>query len=83
MTAPPGIVIPHDQLSPAALQGLLEEFVSREGTDYGHSSFSLAQKVADVRRQIETGRAVIVFDPVTQSCNIMPREDRSPDRAKR
>ncbi len=70
-----GIVIPFEELSPDALQGLLEEYVSREGTDYGHSSYSLAQKVSAVRRQLETGRAVIVFDPIRQSCNIIPQQD--------
>ncbi len=83
MADPAGIVIPHKELSPEALQGLLEDYVSREGTDYGHSSYSLSQKVAAVRRQIETGRAVIVFDPIRQSCNIIPRRDLPPDRPAR
>ena len=80
MTAPPGIIVPHEQLSPEALQGLLEEYVSREGTDYGHAAFTLAQKVADVRCQLEAGRAVIVFDPASRSCNIVSREDLPTDR---
>ncbi len=74
-----GIVIPFGELSPEALQGLLEEYVSREGTDYGHATFSLAQKVDTVRRQLEAGRAVIVYDPVSRSCNIVPRQDLSPN----
>ncbi len=77
---PEGLVIPHDDLSPEALQGLLEEYVSREGTDYGHASFSMAQKVSAVRRQLDTGLAVIVFDPTTQSCNIVAREDLPHER---
>jgi hypothetical protein len=83
MTARQGLIIPYDQLSPAALQGLLEEYVSREGTDYGHATFSLSHKVAAVRQQLETGRAVIVFDPDTQSCNITARQDLPPDRPSR
>ncbi len=83
MADPAGIVIPYKELSPEALQGLLEEYVSREGTDYGHSSYSLAQKVAAVRRQLETGRAVIVFDPIRQSCNVIPQQDLPPDRPAR
>ncbi len=79
MTTHRGIIIPHSELSPEALQGLLEEYVSREGTDYGHATFSLAQKVAAVHRQLENGRAVIVFDPATQSCNIAARQDLSQD----
>ena len=34
--------IPHDQLSPQALRGLIEEFVTRDGTDYGTTEASLA-----------------------------------------
>ncbi len=74
-----GLVIPFKELSPEALQGVLEEYVSREGTDYGHVTVSLAQKVAAVRRLLETGHAVIVFDPDTQSCNITVRQDLPQD----
>ena len=73
------IKIPFEELSPEALQGLLEEYVSREGTDYGHTTYSMAHKVAAVKRQLETGRAVIVFDPVSGTGNIVPRQDLSPD----
>ena len=50
--------IPHTALSPEALQNLIEEFVTREGTEYGARDYSLADKVRQVLRQIETGRAV-------------------------
>jgi len=29
------VKIPYDQLSPEALHGVVEEFVTRNGTDYG------------------------------------------------
>ncbi len=74
-----GLVIPYKELSPEALRGVLEEYVSREGTDYGHATFSLAQKVAAVHRMLETGQAVIVFDPDTQSCNITTSQDLPQD----
>jgi hypothetical protein len=66
--------IPYTALSPDALQNLLEEFVTREGTDYGNHVYSLADKVQQVRRQLETGRAVIVYDPETTSCHIETTE---------
>lgn len=66
--------IPFEQLAPETLDNLIEEFVSREGTDYGHRDHSLADKVAQVRRQLESGRAKIVYDPQTQSCHILPVE---------
>lgn len=66
--------IPHTELSAATLNNLLEEFVSREGTDYGHHEYSLDDKVGKVLRQLETGRANIVYDAESQTCHIM-RED--------
>lgn len=66
--------IPHTALSPEALQNLLEEFVTREGTEYGQRDYSLADKVRQVLRQIETGKAVILYDPQTSTCHIEVRE---------
>ncbi|RDE22448.1 YheU family protein [Motiliproteus coralliicola] len=66
--------IPHDQLSADALQGLLEEFVTREGTDYGDVNYSLADKVDQVRQQLQAGDVVICFDSYMQSCTLMTRQ---------
>lgn len=66
--------IPHTALSHEALQNLIEEFVTREGTEYGAHDYSLADKVRQVLRQIETGRAVILYDPETSTCHIEVRE---------
>jgi uncharacterized protein YheU (UPF0270 family) len=68
------VIVPFDQLSPEALEGLLEAYVSREGTDYGHTvPLTLSEKVGQVRRQLKEGTAVIVFDADDQSCNILPK----------
>jgi uncharacterized protein YheU (UPF0270 family) len=66
--------IPHDQLSPEALRGLIEEFVTRDGTDYGTTEASLTSKVATVERQLRTGEAVIVYDSETCRCHIVAKE---------
>lgn len=65
------IQIAHTQLSPEALRAVLESFVLREGTEYGEREFSLDEKVAQVLRQLERDEARIVFDPQTQSVNIV------------
>ena len=65
------MIIPHDQLSPEALNGVIEEFVSRDGTDYGEREFTLEDKVNQVRRQLKSGKAVIVYDSQMESCTIM------------
>ncbi len=63
--------IPLHTLSDAALAGVIEAFVLREGTDYGHRDFSLERKCAAVRRQLERGDARLVYDQATRSPNIV------------
>jgi len=70
-TSPEPIVVPYSELSPEALRGLVESFVLREGTDYGEQAFSLEQKLAHVMRQLERGEACIVFDPQTETVDIV------------
>ena len=66
------VFIPLTELSPEALRGVGESFVLREGTDYGEREFSLEQKLAHVYRQLERGEAQIVFDPNTETVDIIP-----------
>jgi uncharacterized protein YheU (UPF0270 family) len=65
------VVIPHGDISPDALRGVVESFVLREGTDYGRHEFSLDQKVAHVMAQLERGEARIVFDPNSETVDII------------
>ncbi|MBI5593314.1 MAG: YheU family protein [Deltaproteobacteria bacterium] len=68
------MIIHHDRLSPAALQGLIEEFVTRDGTDTGYSDGSLAESVEMVIRQLNRGEVFIVYDEATQTANIVTKE---------
>lgn len=66
------VQIPYDQLKPDTLRALVEEFITREGTDYGEEEASLEKKIQEVFDQLKAGKAAIVFDPSTESCNIVP-----------
>jgi uncharacterized protein YheU (UPF0270 family) len=68
---PDPVEIPPDELSPEALRGIVENFVLREGTDYGEHEVSLDRKVADVMRQIERREARIFFDPETETVTLV------------
>ena len=46
--------IPIDRLSPEALQGIIEEFISREGTDYGNWEVSWDTMFHRVKHKLET-----------------------------
>lgn len=69
------MIIPYQRLSPEALQGLIEEFITREGTDYGWEEIPLGTKVLQVRSQLERGDIVIVFDEKTESVSLLPKRD--------
>ena len=69
------VQIPVDALSRQALDGLIEEFVTRDGTDYGTEERSLDDKKDAVRRQLYCGEIVIVFDPETETSNIISKDD--------
>ena len=66
------IEVPYDSLQPDTLRSLVEEFITRDTTDYGAREKSLEEKVADVMRQLRRGEAKVVFDPQTSGANIVP-----------
>ena len=63
-------------LSAETLRGLVEEFITREGTEYGHREFSLDDKVRQVERQLASGEVKIVFDNVEERANLVPTKKR-------
>lgn len=65
------LVLNADDLSAESLRGLVEEFVSRDGTDYGRLEKSLDQKVDAVMRQLERGEVSIVFDRDKERANLV------------
>lgn len=66
------MLIPYQQLSEQALQGLLEDFVSRDGTDNGDET-PFATRIARARTALESEQAVIIFDPQSQQCQLCLR----------
>lgn len=70
----PKLVVPWDQLSPDALRGVIEEFVTREGTEYGEDDVPLETKVAAVKRQLDSGEVLVVFDAATNTANLITRQ---------
>ena len=71
-----GVVVPCDSLDATTLRRVVEEFVTREGTDYGHVDRNLDDKVKSVLLQLRRGEADILFDPQTGSIGIVARTER-------
>lgn len=68
------MLIPYDQLEPETLTRLIEDFVTREGTDNGDET-PLETRVERVRHALGKGTAVIVFDTDHQQCQLALRRD--------
>ncbi len=64
------MIIPHEMIEPETLENLIEEFVSREGTDNGYDE-ALSTRVAQVLSRLKSGEMVIVFDQESQTSNIL------------
>ena len=79
---PAPLEIPAESLKPETLRTLIEEYVTRSGTDYGTQEASLDRKVADVERQLGRGEIVIVFDPASETCDLREAEKHRPFSGK-
>jgi uncharacterized protein YheU (UPF0270 family) len=62
-------------LSKEALRGVTEEFVTRDGTDYGFIETDLEQKIDIVLRQLKRGEVFIVYDQDAETTTILSKED--------
>ena len=69
------MIIPVSDLSEDALEGLLESYIDREGTDYGEQELSREVKVNRLKSQVLKGSALIVFDPKVGEVNVLSKEE--------
>lgn len=67
--------IPIKALAPELLTAVIEEFASRDGTDYGEEEVSLDLKVTQIREQLQSGVLALVFHEDTETTQIVLRED--------
>ncbi len=65
-----GVVIPIDSLAPDTLRRVVEEFVSREATDYGYE-VPFERKVDEVVAQLRRGEAELRYDEALQTTQIV------------
>ncbi|MCB1698094.1 MAG: YheU family protein [Pseudomonadales bacterium] len=68
------VEVPPQRLQADVLQALLEEYASRDGTDYGARELSLEQKVASLRAQMARGDLLIVYEVDGEHWDLLPRE---------
>ena len=72
-----GVVVPLERISPDTLQRLVEEFVTREWSELADEGYTLDVKVKQVLRQLRDGKALVLYDVISESCNIVPADSVS------
>jgi uncharacterized protein YheU (UPF0270 family) len=68
-----GVEVPYKDINPETLRNMIEEFVSRDGADWGYAGGSMEDKIKQVLRQFESGKVKVVFDLTSQSANIVSK----------
>jgi len=71
------MIIPYSELSEEVLQALIEDFVTRDGTDYGWEEMSRQEKAAHLLALLNTGELLVSYSEDTQSCGLLTKEEQS------
>lgn len=69
------MIIPYTELTEETLQALIEEFVTREGTEYGEQDIALETKVQQILRQLQKKEIFIVYSEIHETCSIVHKDD--------
>ena len=69
------MIIPYHELSEEALQALIEDFVTRDGTDYGLVEMSMQEKAAYLLVLLKKGDLLITYNDDLQSCGLVTKEE--------
>ncbi|WNC71912.1 YheU family protein [Thalassotalea psychrophila] len=68
------MIIEIDQISSEALNAIIENYILREGTDYGESECSMADKKQQITAQLKSKKIVLVYSELHETVNILPFE---------
>ncbi len=68
------MIIPFQELSTEALQALMEDFVTRDGTDYGQIEMSMQEKSEYLLTRLKRGDLLISYNAELQSCGLVTKE---------
>ena len=68
------VVVPVTALEEDLLRALLEDYASRDGTDYGERELSLNEKVSNLRVQLSAGSLSIIYDLASEEWDLVPED---------
>ncbi|WP_298942848.1 YheU family protein [uncultured Psychromonas sp.] len=67
--------IPYQQLDQTTLNNLIEQYILREGTDYGEVEFSLQEKTAQITQQIKNEDIYIMYSELNESVTLISKQE--------
>ncbi|WNC68975.1 YheU family protein [Thalassotalea nanhaiensis] len=68
------MIIDIEQISKEALNAIIEDYILREGTDYGESECSMDDKKQQIKAQLSSKQIVLVYSELHETVNILPFE---------
>ncbi len=68
------MIIPLGTLPKETLSAIIENFVLREGTEYGSEDVALSDKIQQVEQQLKQGSALLVYSELHETVNILPAD---------
>lgn len=69
------VEVPYTELEPATLRNIIEDLVTRDGTDYGDVEKTTEQKALALMRLLERGEAKLVVDLATETIGIVTADE--------
>ena len=65
------MIVPIEQLNSDILRNIAEDFITRDGTDYGEVELTLDEKVECLLVQVKQGDVLISFDEEAESITLI------------
>lgn len=69
------IDVPFDRVPQESLQALLEEFASRDGTDYGERETALTDRVDYLAQRLRSRALSLLFDLDSETWDLLPKDE--------
>lgn len=66
--------IPVSRLDAEVLEALLEEFATRDGTDYGLVETDLQSRVSQLKSRLERSEMALLYDSDSEQWDLLSRE---------
>ena len=67
------VLVPAQRLPADVLQGLLDDYATRDGTDYGERERTTEEKVGRLESQLGSGDLQILYDADSDQWDLVPR----------